>query len=107
MENLQVTRKGAADFVSQADIAAERTIRKSCKKRVLTGALSWKRQAVKPADKDALTGSRCRLWHNKFLHGIPHFAISIAVRDKGKIVPAQFMTPAGMNFILPKTWAHF
>ena len=26
VENLQVTRKGTADFVSQADISAERTI---------------------------------------------------------------------------------
>ncbi len=45
VENLQVTRK-AADFVSQADITAERTIQgKRWKKPARIGALSWKKAA--------------------------------------------------------------
>ena len=32
VENLQVSRKGAADFVSQADITAERTLREELEK---------------------------------------------------------------------------
>ena len=44
VENLQVTRKGSADFVSQADISAERTIQPSWQRLDQTGALSWKKQ---------------------------------------------------------------
>ncbi|NBX07934.1 MAG: inositol monophosphatase, partial [Proteobacteria bacterium] len=88
VENLQVTRKGAADFVSQADIAAERTIQEELQKaRPDWGFIMEEAGEVKPADKDApcwiidpIDGT------TNFLHGIPHFAISIAVRDKGKII---------------------
>ena len=95
VENLQVSRKGLADFVSRVDTNAERIIKAELQKRVLIGALKWKR-AVLPlgADPDApswivdpLDGT------TNFLHGIPHFAISIAVRDKDKITAALVFDP--------------
>ena len=44
VENLQVTRKGAADL-SQADIAAERTIQEELQKARPDWGFIWKRQA--------------------------------------------------------------
>ena len=83
VENLQVSRKGPADFVSRADINAERTIRRELEKaRPDWGFMMEESGVTEGADKDApiwvvdpLDGT------TNFLHGIPHFAISIAVME--------------------------
>jgi len=83
VENLQVSRKGPADFVSRADINAERTIRKELSKaRPDWGFLMEEGGVIEGSDPDApvwvidpLDGT------TNFLHGIPHFAISIAVME--------------------------
>lgn len=84
VENLQVSRKGPADFVSRADTNAERTIRRELEKaRPDWGFLMEEGGTVEGADPDApiwvidpLDGT------TNFLHGIPHFSISIAVMEK-------------------------
>ena len=83
VENLQVSRKGPADFVSRADINAERTIRRELSKaRPDWGFQMEEGGVIEAADADApvwvvdpLDGT------TNFLHGIPHFAISIAVME--------------------------
>ena len=80
VENLQVTRKGSADFVSQADISAERTIQAElAKARPDWGFIMEEAGQIDAEDKNApcwiidpVDGT------TNFLHGIPHFAISIA-----------------------------
>ena len=87
VENLQVSRKGPADFVSRADTNAERLIKSELQKaRPDWGFVMEESGYSVGADPDApvwivdpLDGT------TNFLHGIPHFAISIAVIDKGKI----------------------
>ena len=77
VENLQVTRKGAADFVSQADITAERTIQEELEKaRPDWGFIMEEGGEIKASDStapcwivDPIDGT------TNFLHGIPHFAI--------------------------------
>jgi len=99
-ENLQVTRKGAADFVSQADITAERTLHAELSKaRPDWGFVMEESGQHKGADEDApcwivdpIDGT------TNFLHGIPHFAVSIAVRDKGKITAASIFDPCRNEF---------
>src|SRR6056297_2730336 len=87
VENLQVSSKGAGDFVSRADIAAEKIVREE-----LMGArpnYGWVGEESDPvAGKDPT-----RRWivdpldgTTNFLHGLPHWAISIALEHKGKIV---------------------
>lgn len=82
IEHLQVSRKGPADFVSKADRAAERTIYDE----LLLARPEWgflleeageiKGDPNKPRWViDPLDGT------SNFLHGIPHFAISIAVQE--------------------------
>ena len=79
---LQVSRKGPADFVSMADQRAEQTLMEELKKaRPDWGFLMEERGEIAgDPDKprwivDPLDGT------SNFLHGIPHFAISIAVED--------------------------
>ena len=105
VENLQVTRKGSADFVSQADISAERTIQAElAKARPDWGFIMEEAGQIDAADKDApcwiidpIDGT------TNFLHGIPHFAISIAVMDKGKITAGTVYDPARNEFYFAET----
>jgi myo-inositol-1(or 4)-monophosphatase len=82
VEHLQVSRKGPADFVSKADQAAERTLWDELRAaRPGWGFLMEEGGEIAgEADKprfviDPLDGT------SNFLHGIPHFAISIAVQE--------------------------
>ena len=82
VEHLQVSRKGPADFVSKADQASERTIYDE----LLAARPGWgfvlEEGGVIEGDPDKprwivdpLDGT------SNFLHGIPHFAISIAAQE--------------------------
>ena len=83
VENLQVSRKGPADFVSRADINAEKTIHKELSKAQPGWGFQLEEGGVIEASEpgapvwviDPLDGT------TNFLHGIPHFAISIAVME--------------------------
>ncbi|TRW96780.1 inositol monophosphatase [Paracoccus sp. M683] len=95
VENLQVSVKGAGDFVTRADREAERII-----KEELRGArpnYGWlgeetgEEAGEDPTRRwivDPLDGT------TNFLHGLPHWAISIALEHKGEIVAAVIFDPA-------------
>ena len=83
VEQLQVSKKGPADFVSMADKRAEQTVIEELRNaRPDWGIVSEESGVIEGnPDKprwivDPLDGT------SNFLHGIPHFAISIAVEDK-------------------------
>lgn len=88
VENLQVSRKGAADFVSRADIKAEEILKTDLMEA--RPAYGWlgeeSAKEIKGADAtrrwivDPLDGT------TNFLHGLPHWAISIALEHKGQII---------------------
>ena len=93
---LQVSRKGPADFVTKADLAAEQTlVEELSKARPGYGFLAEERGRVEGTDKthtwivDPLDGT------TNFLHGLPHFAVNIALerRDAG-IVASVTYNPA-------------
>jgi myo-inositol-1(or 4)-monophosphatase len=82
VEQLQVSRKGPADFVSMADKQAERTLVEELRKARPDWRLMLEEGGEIDGDPDKprfivdpLDGT------TNFLHGIPHFAISIAVED--------------------------
>ena len=82
VEHLQVSRKGPADFVSKADQAAERILWDELRAvRPGYGFLLEEGGDIPGEDGkprfiiDPLDGT------SNFLHGIPHFAISIAVQE--------------------------
>ena len=87
VENLQVSMKGAGDFVSKADIAAEEILKEELLgARPNYGWLAEEGGEIDGADPtrrwivDPLDGT------TNFLHGMPHWAISIALEHKGEIV---------------------
>ena len=86
VENLQVSRKGPGDFVTAADKRAEEIIFEELKKaRPSYSFLMEESGAVKGDDADnvwiidPLDGT-----HN-FMHGIPHWCVSIALESKGRV----------------------
>ncbi len=95
LENLQVSMKGPADFVSTADKRTEKIlIDELTRVRPGYGFLAEESGAIEGADKthrfiiDPIDGT------TNFLHGIPHFAISIALEREGQIVTALVYNPA-------------
>ena len=94
VENLQVSRKGPADFVSEADRRAERTLYAELHRaRPGFGFLMEETGARPGADPD-------RRWivdpldgTTNFLHGIPHFAISIALEVAGEMTAGIVYEP--------------
>lgn len=89
VENLQVSSKGAGDFVSRADIASEAIIRETLMEaRPNYGWLGEESGAIDGQDPtrrwivDPLDGT------TNFLHGLPHWAVSIALEHKGELVSA-------------------
>ncbi len=90
VENLQVSRKGAADFVSRADLKAEEIL-----KEELLGARPAYGWLAEEAGAEEKGKDPTRRWivdpldgTTNFLHGLPHWAISIALEHKGEVVSA-------------------
>jgi myo-inositol-1(or 4)-monophosphatase len=93
---LEVRLKGPADFVSTADLESERTLREA-----LLGAyprfgfVAEESAATQGSDVegsrfivDPLDGT------TNFLHGVPHFAVSIALEHAGRLVAGVVYDPA-------------
>ena len=94
VENLQVSKKGPGDFVSQADLKAEKILFEELSEaRPGYGFLMEERGVVEGADAthrwivDPLDGT------TNFLHGIPHFAISLALEREGTLVAGVIYNP--------------
>ncbi|MGD0331809.1 MAG: inositol monophosphatase family protein [Xanthobacteraceae bacterium] len=95
VENLQVSLKGPRNFVTAADRRAEEIVREELgKARPDYGFLGEEGGARPGTDTshrwivDPLDGT------TNFLHGIPHFAVSIALERNGAIVAALTFNPA-------------
>ena len=94
LENLQVSKKGPKDFVTNADIKAEQVIIEELKKaRPNYSIISEENGIEKNKDKsnfwiiDPIDGTI------NFLHGVPHFAISIALQSNDEIVCGLIFDP--------------
>jgi len=95
VENLQVSKKGIGDFVTSADLNSEQTIIKTLQKaypkiKIISEEtnpevdlnLHEKKWIIDPLDGTL-----------NFLHGLPHFAISIALMIKDKIISGVIYDP--------------
>lgn len=94
LENLQVSKKGPADFVTTADMTAEKTLFEELNRaRPGYGFLLEERGPVEGTDAthrwivDPLDGT------TNFMHAVPHFAISIALERNGTIVAGLVYNP--------------
>jgi myo-inositol-1(or 4)-monophosphatase len=94
LENLQISMKGPADFVTSADKRTERIlIEELTRARPGYGILAEESGAQEGADKthrfiiDPIDGT------TNFMHGVPHFAISIALEREGQLVAGVIYNP--------------
>ena len=94
VEQLQVSTKGPGDFVSRADRQAEKTIREELMAaRPTYGFLGEEGGEIEGEDPtrrwivDPLDGT------TNFLHGLGHWAVSIALEHKGQIVSGVVYDP--------------
>ncbi len=94
VEKLQVSKKGPRDFVSNADIKAEKIIIEELKKaKPNYSILSEESGNEFNKDKDNVWIIDPIDGTLNFLHGIPHFAISIALKSNNKIVSGLIYDP--------------
>lgn len=95
VEHLQISRKGPADFVSTADLKAQKILREELGKArpnfgfymeendgVVDKADASERWIVDPLDGTT-----------NFLHGVPHWCISVAAERDGEIVAGMIYNP--------------
>src|SRR5437660_8261759 len=95
VEHLQVSVKGAGEFVSTADLKAERVLKTELRKARPGYAMLFEESGAEAGPDprhrwivDPLDGT------TNFLHGIPQFAISIALERDGVIVAGLIYNPA-------------
>ncbi|MBB4264406.1 inositol monophosphatase family protein [Roseospira visakhapatnamensis] len=94
VEQLQVSVKGPSDFVSTADMRAEKIIKAELRKARPDWGFMMEESGVDegrdPRHRwivDPLDGT------TNFLHGIPHFATSIALEKEGEIIAGVVLNP--------------
>src|ERR1700694_2917632 len=94
VEQLQVSVKGPGEFVSTADLKADRTLRTELARARPGYALLFEESGETPGSDprhrwivDPLDGT------TNFLHGIPHFAISIALQRETTLVAGLVYNP--------------
>ena len=94
IEKLQVSKKGPSDFVTNSDLKVEKIIIEELKKaRPNFSFISEENGVKKKKDTkntwiiDPIDGTI------NFLHGIPHFAISIALKNNNEIISGLIYDP--------------
>ena len=94
LENLQVSKKGPKDFVTNSDKKVEKIILQELEKSKKNFSfLSEENGKIDNQDKeniwiiDPIDGT------NNFLHGIPHFSISIGLKSKDEIIAGVIFDP--------------
>ena len=94
IEKLQVSKKGPSDFVTNSDLRVEKIIIEELKKaRPNYSIISEEKGVENNKDKnntwivDPIDGTI------NFLHGIPHFAISIALKSHNEIISGLIFDP--------------
>ena len=94
IENLQVAKKGPTDFVTNSDFKVEKIIIEELKKAKPSFSIISEENGIEEnKDKknvwiiDPIDGTV------NFLHGIPHFAISIALKSNEEIISGIIFDP--------------
>ena len=94
VEKLQVSTKGPFDFVSNADIKAEKIIIEELNKSKRNYSI------ICEESENKINDDRNNFWiidpidgTNNFLHGIPHFAITVALKSNNEIISGLTYDP--------------
>ena len=94
VEKLQVSIKGPADFVTNSDKKVEKILIEELNKAKKNySILSEEIGKIENSDKDNFWIIDPIDGTTNFLHGVPHFAISIALRNKSEIISGLIYDP--------------
>src|ERR1044071_6219690 len=98
-DQLKVTRKGRNDFVSEVDRGAEAEIVRQVHKAYPDHAIL--------AEEGGASGKHDVVWiidpldgTTNFLHGLPHFAVSIGIQVKGKLEHGVIYAPCTQDLYI-------
>ncbi len=99
IENLQVSKKGPSDFVTNSDLKAEKIIIEQLKKAKPNYSIISEETGIQNnKDKDNIWIIDPIDGTINFLHGIPHFAISIALQSNNEIISGLIFDPIKDEF---------
>tara|TARA_B100001996_G_scaffold378483_1_gene362724 strand:+ start:540 stop:1292 length:753 start_codon:yes stop_codon:yes gene_type:complete len=94
LEKLQVSTKGPYDFVTNADLKAEKIIIEELTKSKRDYSI------ISEESENEISNDKNNTWivdpidgTTNFLHGVPHFAISIALKSNNEIVSGLIYDP--------------
>jgi myo-inositol-1(or 4)-monophosphatase len=97
-QRLQITKKGAIDLVTQADIASEKAI-------IATIREAFPDHAILAEESGMTNGNHDAMWiidpldgTTNFAHGLPAFSISIAFAQGNEIVMGIVFNPRNAEF---------
>tara|TARA_X000000368_G_scaffold340539_1_gene278801 strand:- start:28 stop:768 length:741 start_codon:yes stop_codon:yes gene_type:complete len=94
LEKLQVSPKGPSDFVTNSDKKVEKVIiEELTKSRKKFSVLSEEIGEINNSDKDNVWIIDPIDGTTNFLHGVPHFAISIALKSQDEIISGLIFDP--------------
>lgn len=94
VDTIEVESKGANDFVTQVDRASEQRIIEGLRKRYPRHSFLGEESGLQEGeDKDYVWVIDPLDGTTNFIHGIPHFAISIALKVKGQLEVAVVLNP--------------
>ena len=85
VEHLKVTEKGSTDFRSEVDVKAEQAIIRTIHKAYPEHGILAEESGLQQGDADTVWIIDPLDGTSNYLHGFPFFAVSIAVRIKGRI----------------------
>ena len=92
VENLQVSKKGPRDFVTNADKKVEKILITELSKKKFT-IISEEIGTIKNTNKNNFWIIDPIDWTTNYLHGIPHFCISIAHINNDEIISGVILDP--------------
>jgi len=94
VEKLQVSKKGPRDYVTKTDRHVEKIlVEELSKTKKNYSFLTEETGVIKNKDKDNVWIIDPIDGTTNFLHGIPHFAISIALQSKGEFISGLVFDP--------------
>ena len=103
LENLQVSKKGPKDFVTKTDKRVEKIlIEELSKSKKNYSFITEESGKILNKNKDAFWIIDPIDGTTNFLHGVPHFAISIALQVKGEIIIGLIVDPIKTRFFMQK-----
>ena len=105
VEKLQVSKKGPYDFVTKTDKQVEKIlIDELSKSKKNYSFLSEEIGKINNKDKDNIWIIDPIDGTTNFLHGIPHFAICVALQSNQEILGPAIIEEYGSTIVVPAKW---